>query len=87
MAEIILNYFEKMGYTNISINLWHEVRLYVNIKGYKPFSYKVDDLFKISSVELMDSTLFNAARKLIPTLKKNKELLVTQMGSGNYYAA
>lgn len=85
ITEQIIQYFKNQGYEKISINLWHEVRLYVNIKGYVPFSYKLDADFKIVSPEMLDTKLFLDARKLTPFLKRNKAQVIKEMANGTYF--
>lgn len=86
VPERIIMYFEACGYEKVSTNLWHEAKLYVNLKGCKPFSYSVDNNFKITCEEMLDEKTFADARTFIYTLKRHRAELLEQMGDGAYYS-
>ena len=90
----IFNTFAKMGYTDITMNLWHGVRLYVNIKGEQSFCYVLDELYKrkrygsrILSKEPLRGGLFTDAQKLCRFVYNKRTELAKEMEEGVYYTA
>ena len=86
IAEEILDKFEGMGYRDVSVNLWHGVRLYVNIKGEKSFCYHMEERCRIvSGQHLLGRRLFDDARRLCYFLQNNRNRVLAEMGDGAYH--
>lgn len=54
----------------VTYNIWNDARLYVNLKNNTSFSYDLTQNFKISSPQLLKSSDFLIAKRLIPQLKR-----------------
>lgn len=87
ITDKILAKITQMGYQNVRINLWHEVLLFVNIKGMPPFYYQMENSCRIASQKKLPEILFSDMRKLCWFLQANKADIVNEMADGAYYAA
>ena len=92
IQEQILNEFEWLGYEDVSINLWKGVRLYVNIKGEKPFCLRLDKGFSarktysmIASGEKLPEPLFQNMKHIAALVWKERERIAQEMEDGVYY--
>lgn len=74
----------KMGYTDITLNVWHDVRLYVNIKGMPPFAYKLDDRGKVTAKEKLERTFFSNICKLTPYVKQHLSEILQEFDGAGY---
>lgn len=75
---------QHMGYTDITLNVWHEVRLYVNIKGLPPFAYKLDDRGKVTAKETLERTVFSNICKLTPYVKQHRAEILREFDGAGY---
>lgn len=73
VIDTLFTRLQQMGYGDVTLNVWHDVRLYVNIKGQEPFAYKLDDKGKVTSKHMLEKTLFLNATKLTPFVNKHIE--------------
>ena len=87
IADEILERWAGKGYPQVTINLWHGVNLYVNIKGEQPFYYEMDSNCMIHSRKSLKPQLFAQARTLLPFLRAHKDEVRQQMAGGQYYTA
>lgn len=83
VIDTLFTRLQQMGYGDVTLNVWHDVRLYVNIKGQEPFAYKLDDKGKVTSKHMLEKTLFLNATKLTPFVNKHiEEIRGTFDGAG-----
>lgn len=85
MAEKLLQKLKDLGFEKVTINLWHESNLYVNIEGMKPFYYWLGGSAKICSRDRLDADVFAKARTLCGWISSHRWDLISQMGEGVYY--
>lgn len=72
----VIHAFKDIGYTNAKMNVWNNVRLYVNLNPERSFSYDMTQGFKISSRIKLTPEEFRTARNLIPLLKRHRDQLM-----------
>lgn len=75
---------QKMGYLDITLNVWHGVRLYVNVKGMPAFAYNLDDSGKITSKKRLDATFFSNVRRLTPYVKQHRREILQEFDGAGY---
>lgn len=83
-ADRIFNQLHSLGYQNITVNLWQDTRLYINIKGKPTFYYDIMRSCVIHSEELLPRGFFLSARTLCTFLQTHKEELILELGDGKY---
>lgn len=76
MLDTIKQKFEDLGYTDVKVNVWRGVRIYVNLDTKHTFSYDINQGFKVSSLVLLPKAEFELAKSLIPDLKRAKHTFI-----------
>lgn len=92
VIERFLDEWESRGYQNVTVSLWHGIRLYVNIPGEPAFYYRVDKQrgrcrnYWVSGTKLLAGRLFQDAWDIGRFIVRNRDGLLRAMDGGGYFS-